>query len=80
MLTQQHPEVQNVRKNNHCKTEFDLRSLQAANPAGTKCRVIKDDFMPGIFYFEHIKCPSAPAVAVDHKTLPPINKKEIAFA
>ncbi|MBO5308130.1 MAG: hypothetical protein J6C40_09020 [Lentisphaeria bacterium] len=49
-------------------------------PAGTKCRVIKDDFMPGIFYFEHIKCPSAPAVAVDHKPLLPINKKEIAFA
>ncbi len=32
---------------------------------GQQCRLIRDDFMPGLFYFEHMRCPSAPAVSVE---------------
>ena len=31
-------------------------------PKGSKCRMIRDDFMPGLVYFEHLRCPSAPTV------------------
>ncbi len=31
-------------------------------PKGTQCRMIRDDFMPVITYFEHLRCPAAPAV------------------
>ena len=31
-------------------------------PKGTRCRMIKDDFLPFMTYFEHINCPSGPAV------------------
>ena len=31
-------------------------------PQGCKCRMIKDDFMPFLTYFEHLNCPSGPAV------------------
>lgn len=31
---------------------------------GQKCRMIHDDFMPGIVYFEHLNCQSAPAGAI----------------
>ncbi len=33
-------------------------------PAGTKCRIVHDDFLPILTYFEHIQCPGASAVAV----------------
>ena len=26
-------------------------------PKGTKCRIIHDDFMPKLVYFEHLHCP-----------------------
>ena len=35
-------------------------------PKGSKCRMIRDDFMPGLIYFEHLRCPSAPAVATEN--------------
>ena len=31
-------------------------------PKGCKCRMIKDDFLPFLTYFEHLNCPSGPAV------------------
>lgn len=34
-------------------------------PKGSKCRMIRDDFMPGLVYFEHLRCPSAPTVTVE---------------
>ncbi len=35
---------------------------------GLKCRMIHDDFMPGIVYFEHLNCPSAPSAATSKPT------------
>ena len=31
-------------------------------PQGSKCRLIRDDFMPSLTYYEHLNCPSEPAV------------------
>ena len=31
-------------------------------PQGCRCRLIRDDFLPFLFYFEHLNCPSGPAV------------------
>ena len=31
-------------------------------PQGSTCRMIKDDFMPFVTFFEHLNCPSGPAV------------------
>ena len=31
-------------------------------PQGCKCRLIRDDFLPFLTYFEHLNCPSGPAV------------------
>ena len=31
-------------------------------PQGCRCRLIRDDYMPFLFYFEHLNCPSGPAV------------------
>ena len=30
-------------------------------PQGTRCRMIRDDFMPHLVFFEHLNCPSGPA-------------------
>lgn len=53
-------------------------------PKGSKCRMIRDDFMPGLVYFEHLNCPSAPAVAVEKNCpKPPVihnNKPAMALA
>ena len=38
---------------------------------GQKCRMIHDDFMPGIVYFEQLNCPSAPAGATTNPTPKP---------
>jgi len=50
-------------------------------PKDSKCRMIRDDFMPGIVYFEHLRCPSAPAFATENNNPkhPIINNKP-AFA
>ena len=37
-------------------------------PKGTRCRMIKDDFLPFITYFEHLNCPSGPAVVSPDNT------------
>ena len=37
-------------------------------PQGCKCRMIKDDFMPFLTYFEHLNCPSGPAVVQQNHT------------
>ena len=34
-------------------------------PKGSKCRIIHDDFMPKLVYFEHLRCPTAKAVFTD---------------
>lgn len=31
-------------------------------PQGCKCRLIRDDFQPFLTYFEHLNCPSGPAI------------------
>ena len=31
-------------------------------PRGTKCRMVRDDFMPMLVYFEHLRCPPGTAV------------------
>ena len=31
-------------------------------PQGCKCRLIRDDFLPFLTYFEHLNCPSGPAI------------------
>ena len=38
-------------------------------PQGCKCRLIRDDFLPSLSYFEHLNCPSGPAI-VQHKHTP----------
>ena len=30
-------------------------------PQGSKCRLIRDDFLPFLTYFEHLNCPSGSA-------------------
>ena len=30
-------------------------------PKGCRCRLIRDDFLPFLTYFEHLNCPSGPA-------------------
>ena len=42
------------------------------------CRLIKDDFMPGIFYFEHLRCPTEPVTSITNKQKH--NKQNFAFA
>ena len=37
-------------------------------PQGCKCRLIRDDFMPSLFYFEHLNCPSGPAAVRPNHT------------
>ena len=32
---------------------------------GTQCRVIRDDFVPYLVYFEHLRCPESPAVVTN---------------
>ena len=34
-------------------------------PKGTKCRIIHDDYMPQLVYFEHLRCPPSRAVSVE---------------
>ena len=46
---------------------------------GSWCRIIKDDFMPGIYYFEHLRCPSAAAKAV-RPNKPVVTKHTFIFA
>ncbi len=47
-------------------------------PKGCKCRMIKDDFLPFMTYFEHLNCPSGPAVARQYDTpnKPVINNRQ----
>ena len=51
-------------------------------PRGSKCRLVKDDFMPDLIYFEHLRCPPLPGrVTADNKpTKPAINKSQRALA
>jgi len=44
--------------------------------------MIRDDFMPFLAFFEHLRCPSAPAVVTDRKPKHPIhtNKQAMALA
>ena len=37
-------------------------------PQGSKCRMIKDDFLLHLTYFEHLNCPSGPAVVQPNHT------------
>ena len=39
--------------------------------AGERCRLIRDDFWPLMTWFEHIRCPSAPAPVVCTAPRPP---------
>ncbi len=42
-------------------------------PKGSRCRMIRDDTMPFLTYFEHLRCPSAPTVVVgERKPLLPV--------
>ena len=41
-------------------------------PKGSKCRMIRDDFMPGLTYFEHLRCPSGTAVVSPRKPNKPV--------
>lgn len=45
---------------------------------GSRCRMVKDDFMPHLTFFEHLRCPPAPtAVVGDRKPiLPEINNRQ----
>jgi len=42
-------------------------------PKGTKCRIIHDDFMPKLVYFEHLHCPPRTPVCVNN----PVPKKPV---
>ena len=33
-------------------------------PKGTKCRIVHDDFMPKLVYFEHLQCPPSQPASV----------------
>ena len=35
---------------------------------GSKCRIIHDDFMPKLVYFEHLHCPPSQPVSVSPTT------------
>ena len=37
-------------------------------PKGCRCRLIRDDFLPFLTYFEHLNCPSGPAVVRPNHT------------
>ncbi len=37
-------------------------------PQGTRCRMIRDDFMPFVTFFEHLNCPTGPAVVRPNNT------------
>ena len=41
-------------------------------PKGSKCRMIRDDFMPGLTYFEHLRCPTGTAVVSPCKPNEPV--------
>lgn len=42
-------------------------------PGGDKCRMYKDDFMPQMTYFEHLRCPSAPEhVRISNQPIQPV--------
>lgn len=42
-------------------------------PKGSRCRMVRDDFMPHLTFFEHLRCPSAPtAVVGERKPLLPV--------
>lgn len=41
---------------------------------GTKCRIIHDDFMPKLTYFEHLRCPPSRAVSAETITPKPLAK------
>ena len=45
---------------------------------GTQCRMIRDDFMPFLAFFEHLRCPSVPAVVTGRKPIQPIFHKQHA--
>ncbi len=46
---------------------------------GTQCRMVRDDFMPFLVFFEHLRCPSAPAVATGGSPRQPLITKQHAF-
>lgn len=47
-------------------------------PEGSECRMIRDDFMPFLVFYEHLRCPSAAAVVTPRTpNMPLINKKRI---
>ena len=46
---------------------------------GSQCRMIRDDFMPVLVFFEQLRCPSAPAVVTNRNPRQPIITKQHAF-
>ncbi len=46
---------------------------------GTLCRMIRDDIMPSLVFFEHMRCPSAPTVMTDRKPKHPIHTNKQAM-
>lgn len=46
---------------------------------GTQCRMIRDDFMPFLVFFEHLRCQSAPAVVTNRNPRHPIITKQHVF-
>ena len=43
-------------------------------PQGSECRMIRDDFMPFVVFFEHLRCSSPSAVVTLRNPKPPIIK------
>ncbi len=43
---------------------------------GSQCRMIRDDFMPFLAFFEHLRCPTAPAVLTNRTPNRPIINKQ----
>ena len=37
-------------------------------PRGTQCRMVRDDFVPMLTFFEHLRCPSAPALVKSERS------------
>ena len=46
---------------------------------GTQCRMIRDDMMPFLVFFEHLRCLSAPAVVINRNPKHPIHTNKQAM-
>lgn len=47
--------------------------------AGTKCRIVHDDYMSGITFFEHLNCPGAKSATVE-EPIKPLTVKTLNIA